>query len=148
MDKFNLIIEFFKKPETYYYIGGGLILLLLLYFIFKKKSSTGTSTLDSLIKNFLSIVIVSVLTLQIFLARRTKSYDNKLKKNVKDLEDESKDLDKIKYDIENKIGNKESKIEKIQDKIKEIEKLKDDISKETKTSENDISKISKKLKNL
>jgi uncharacterized protein YoxC len=148
MEKLNTIIELFKKSETYYYIGGSLVIIVLLYFLFKKKSSAGTSTLDSLVKNFISIIIVSVLTLQIFLARRTKSYNNKFKKTVKDLEDESENLDKIKSDIENEIGNRESKIEDIQNKIKEIEKLKNDISKENINSERDVSKISKKLKNL
>ena len=106
MKLIDKILEFVKQPQFYYYTGGGLLILILLYFIFKKKNTSSSGGLDSLIKNFLSIVIVAVLTLQIILGTRKNNADKRIKEDIDDNEDKKKELDDLKNNIEDEIQDK------------------------------------------
>lgn len=148
MQIFNQVVDFVKQPQFYYYAGGGLLILILLYFLFKKKSTSSSGTLDNLIKNFLSIVIVGVLTLQIVLGTRKNNADKRIKEDIDDNEDRQKELNSIKEGIEGEISDKKKSIQDIEDEINKIEEEKNNIKKEKKKTTKSIEDISKKLKNL
>mgnify|MGYP001545962292 CR=1 FL=1 len=143
------ISEFFKRPEVLYYSIGSLVIIILLYFLFKKKKTSTTSfSFDSLIRNFLSIVVVGVLTLQILLGVRKSKADNLIKKDIDDNKNKKKDLDKLRNDIDDEISDKKKSIEDIEREINRIEKEKESITKEGKKDKKSLEDMSKKLKNL
>lgn len=148
MQIINQALEFIKQPQFYYYAGGGLLIIILLYLLFKKKNTSSSGGIDNLIKNFLSIVIVSVLTLQIFLGTRKNVADKRIKEDIDDNEDKKKELDDLKNNIENEIQDKKKSIKDIEEEIEKIQQEKNNIKKESDKNTKSLKDISNKLKNL
>jgi uncharacterized protein YacL len=150
MEKITQIINYAKTPEFYYTLGVGLLVGTLLYFILRRKrgSSASKSSLDNLLRNFVYIIVTVVLTLQILIGIKKNTSEGKLKKNINDVKNRQKELEKKRQDIKKQIQDKNNTIDGIKKEIESIEQEKNQTKSKKQTKEKDIKEVSNKLKNL
>lgn len=150
MEKIAQIINYAKTPEFYYTLGVALLVGTLLYFILRRKrgSSASKSSLDNLLRNFVYIIVTVVLTLQILIGIKKNTSEGKLKKNINDVKNRQKELEKKRQDIKKQIQDKNNTIDGIKKEIESIEQEKNQTKSKKQTKEKDIKEVSNKLKNL